>query len=67
MLAEVNVGRAHAGPYASLLILNPDVRLQPGCVARLLAALEDPGVGIAVPRMVDGSGKLFAHCAGNRA
>jgi N-acetylglucosaminyl-diphospho-decaprenol L-rhamnosyltransferase len=55
----VNVGRAHAGSYASLLILNPDVRLEPGCVTRLWAAFEDPEVGIAVPRMVDESGKLF--------
>jgi N-acetylglucosaminyl-diphospho-decaprenol L-rhamnosyltransferase len=55
----VNVGRAYARPYASLLILNPDVRLEPGCVTRLWAALKDPRVGITVPRMADGSGKLF--------
>jgi N-acetylglucosaminyl-diphospho-decaprenol L-rhamnosyltransferase len=55
----INAGRAQAGSYASLLILNPDVRLEPGCVTRLWAALEDRDVGIAVPRMVDESGKLF--------
>jgi N-acetylglucosaminyl-diphospho-decaprenol L-rhamnosyltransferase len=55
----INVGRAHAGPYASLLILNPDLRLEPGCVTRLCAALEDREVGIAVPRMADESGELF--------
>jgi N-acetylglucosaminyl-diphospho-decaprenol L-rhamnosyltransferase len=55
----VNVGRAQAAPYASLLILNPDVRLEAGCVTRLWTALEDSNVGIAVPRMADESGKLF--------
>jgi N-acetylglucosaminyl-diphospho-decaprenol L-rhamnosyltransferase len=55
----INVGRAHAGPYASLLILNPDIRLEPGCVTRLWTALQDPSVGIAVPRIADESGELF--------
>jgi len=55
----VNVGRARAGSYDSLLILNPDVRLEPGCVTRLWTALADPDVGIAAPRMVDESGELF--------
>jgi N-acetylglucosaminyl-diphospho-decaprenol L-rhamnosyltransferase len=55
----VNVGRAKAGSYDSLLILNPDARLEPCCVTRLWAALKDPEVGIAFPRMVDESGELF--------
>src|SRR6185437_1127523 len=35
----------------AVLILSPTVRLTPGCVAKLLAALEQPGAGIAVPRL----------------
>jgi GT2 family glycosyltransferase len=55
----INVGRARAGSYASLLVLNPDVCLEPGCVTCLWRALTDPAVGMAVPRMADESGKLF--------
>jgi N-acetylglucosaminyl-diphospho-decaprenol L-rhamnosyltransferase len=56
--AGINAGAAHAGPGRALLVLNPDVRLTPGCVPQLLAALERPGVGVAVPRLLDGEGVL---------
>jgi N-acetylglucosaminyl-diphospho-decaprenol L-rhamnosyltransferase len=39
-------------------VLNPDVRLLPGCVAELLSALR-PGTGLVVPRLVDGEGALI--------
>ena len=42
-----------------MLILNPDVRLADGCVAELARALNEPGIGIAVPRLVDGDGELI--------
>lgn len=42
----------------ALLVLNPDVRLAPGVGHLLLAALEDPAVGIAVPRVVGPGGAL---------
>lgn len=46
-----------ADPAAdAVLILSPTVRLTPGCVAKLLAALEQPGAGIAVPRLCRGTG-----------
>lgn len=47
-----------AAPSDALLVLNPDVRLEPGSVAALARALAAPGVGIAVPRTVDGRGAL---------
>lgn len=56
--AGINAGAAQTGPRRALLVLNPDVRLSPGCVPALLAALEEPGVGVAVPRLLDGNGVL---------
>ncbi len=56
--AGINAGVVEAGPGRALLVLNPDVRLAPGCVPALLAALELPGVGVAVPRLIDGAGVL---------
>lgn len=48
--AAINLAAAEIPPHDHLLVLNPDVRLGPGSVARLLAAL-GPGVGIVVPRL----------------
>jgi GT2 family glycosyltransferase len=57
--AGINAGVAAAPPHTAVLVLNPDVRLQPGCVAELLRPLRTPGTGIAVPRLVDGDGSLI--------
>jgi N-acetylglucosaminyl-diphospho-decaprenol L-rhamnosyltransferase len=56
--AGINAGVRAAAPHSAILVLNPDVRLMPGCVAELLGAL-GPDTGIAVPRLVDGNGKLI--------
>ncbi len=56
--AGINAGAAQMGTGRALLVLNPDVRVSPGCVPALLAALDDPGVGVAVPRLLDGNGIL---------
>ncbi len=50
---------AAAGPHTAVLALNPDVRLTPGCVPALLDALREPGVGIAVPRLLDARGDVI--------
>jgi N-acetylglucosaminyl-diphospho-decaprenol L-rhamnosyltransferase len=57
--AGINAGVAAAPPHTAVLVLNPDVRLTPGCVTGLLGPLRTPGTGIAVPRLVDGSGALI--------
>ena len=57
--AGINAGVAAAGPHDAILVLNPDVRLKPGCVSLLMAALSRPNVGIAVPNLVDGDGVLI--------
>jgi exopolysaccharide biosynthesis WecB/TagA/CpsF family protein len=53
--AGVNAGLA-ATAGCDVLVLNPDVRLAPGCVAPLREALAQPGTGITVPRLTDADG-----------
>ena len=55
--AQANaVGAADADSDA-ILIMSRTARLRPGCAARLLSAFVEPGVGVAVPRLFDGSGE----------
>ena len=56
--AGINAAVAAATPYTAVLVLNPDVRLRPGCGRELLRALRTPGTGIAVPRLENGDGAL---------
>lgn len=57
--AGINAAVHAADDHSAILILNPDVRLKPGCVTELLRALREPGVGIAVPRLTDARGNLI--------
>ena len=54
----INRGVREAAPARAILILNPDVRLHPGSLPLLLAALQEPGVGIAAPRVLTPQGDL---------
>jgi N-acetylglucosaminyl-diphospho-decaprenol L-rhamnosyltransferase len=56
--AGINAAVHGAPPHSAILILNPDVRLMPGCVAELLDTL-GPGTGLAVPQLVDGDSELI--------
>jgi N-acetylglucosaminyl-diphospho-decaprenol L-rhamnosyltransferase len=56
--AGLNAGVAAAPPHEAVLVLNPDVRLSEGSVGRLLEVLRTPGIGIAVPQLRDGEGRL---------
>lgn len=47
----INVGRRNSGRCRAVLILNPDLRLEPGTIDRLFAALDTPGVGVAATRI----------------
>ncbi|GAA2395032.1 glycosyltransferase [Nonomuraea africana] len=53
----VNAGLA-AAQGCDVLVLNADIRLRPGAIGLLLKALEQPGVGIAVPKLLDENGAL---------
>src|SRR5262249_9741015 len=55
--AGINAAVAGAPPHDAVLVLNPDIRLAPGSVGKLLDALHrHPGAGIAVPRINQGDG-----------
>lgn len=56
--AGVNVGGKLTPPGRPLLVLNPDLVLAPGALGRLLEALDDPAVGVVVPRIDEADGAL---------
>ncbi|MCB2177405.1 MAG: glycosyltransferase family 2 protein [Actinomycetales bacterium] len=58
--AGINEGVRHGPSGTAVLVLNPDVRLGPGCVPELLAARRRTGAGIVVPRLDDAEGRLIA-------
>lgn len=57
--AAINIARIKARPFSSLLVANPDTWFEAGSIARLFQAVREPGVGIAVPTMVDDDGAIF--------
>ena len=57
--AGINAAVAKSGPFTAVLVLNPDVRLTPGCIRTLLGVLRKEGTGIAVPLLVDGDDELI--------
>ncbi|MEV6860468.1 glycosyltransferase family 2 protein [Streptosporangium subroseum] len=58
--AAINAGVASLdlAELDAVYVLNPDCRLPPKSIATLAPALRRPGVGIAVPRMVNPDGSL---------
>lgn len=55
----INLARARIGSCSALLVLNPDLVLEPGAVTELYRALAQPGTGIAVPRLLSDDGRLY--------
>lgn len=49
--AGINAAVATIAPAADLLVLNPDIRLQPGSVRNLYAGLRNSSAGVAVPQV----------------
>ena len=58
--AAINRGLPSATGSEVVLVLNPDVRLGPGCGVALVDALRQTGTGIAVPVQRDPDGSLHA-------
>ncbi len=57
--AGINAALRHCRNSRAVLVANPDIRLTPGSVRRMLQALDaSPDAGIVVPRLVDGDGRL---------
>jgi len=61
--AGINLGVREGSGAEAILILNPDTRLNEGCIEPLLNALRLPGVGIVAPRILSetGSPQLSLH------
>ena len=57
--AAINRARRDRLPGETVVVMNPDLVLTDGCLARLLVALDDPLVGVAVPRLLDGQGRTL--------
>lgn len=56
--AAINAAAASVDPRADLLILNPDIRLEPGAARALRAKLSDGSVGIAAPQVLSETGAV---------
>ncbi|MGO1581669.1 MAG: WecB/TagA/CpsF family glycosyltransferase [Actinomycetaceae bacterium] len=54
--AGINAAAARAGETEALLVLNPDLEVQPGAVAALLAVIRSGTARLVVPRLVDEDG-----------
>ncbi len=54
----INRGVRESSGADAILILNPDIRLEKGSIAPMLAALSQPGTGIVAPRVRSPEGKL---------
>lgn len=52
----INAAMAFAGEADAVLVLNPDLVVNPGAIAALRERLTHPGVGIVVPLILDGTG-----------
>jgi GT2 family glycosyltransferase len=55
--AGINLGRKYAGDYSALLVLNPDLVVEPGAIREMFTALDDPAVGMVVPMLLDAAGR----------
>lgn len=56
--AGLNVGMAYVGPAEAVLVLNPDLRVEPGAVRTLLDTMRsDSRIGIVAPRILDAEGR----------
>jgi len=56
--AGINLAIRSSPDAESILILNPDTKLDPDAVPRMLAVLRRPGVGIVAPRIREQDGSL---------
>ncbi|MEW1823708.1 WecB/TagA/CpsF family glycosyltransferase [Arthrobacter sp. NPDC080031] len=55
----INVALKHAGKAESFLVLNPDLRVEPGAVSALLSRMRTTGAGIVVPLLLDEDGSTY--------
>jgi exopolysaccharide biosynthesis WecB/TagA/CpsF family protein len=58
--AGINLGRRQVGECGALLILNPDLIMEPGSLRAMRERLLHPRVGVCVPRLLDVDGEVYA-------
>jgi GT2 family glycosyltransferase len=56
--AGINAAVAAADAHTAVLVLNPDIRLEPGCVVEMLAVMRRREAGIVVPRLSERDGRF---------
>jgi exopolysaccharide biosynthesis WecB/TagA/CpsF family protein len=54
----INAALEAAGPTGAVLVLNPDLTVQPGAVRAMLQRMRRTGAGIVVPAIREGDGRL---------
>lgn len=54
----INLAATMIGTARTILILNPDVVIEPGCVDAMLSRLDSSGAGAVVPRIRDADGSI---------
>jgi GT2 family glycosyltransferase len=57
--AAINVGLQRTTEAPAVLVLNPDLTLAAGSIRQLLAASNEPGIGIVVPQIQTPDGAVF--------
>ena len=57
--AGINAAVRAAPPADAVLILNPDLVLEPDAVARLVTTMHRTGAAVVVPQIRDGNGDLY--------
>lgn len=55
--AGINAAQRSAGDADAILVLNPDLEVQPGSIARLLTEIRTGAADVVVPRLVDTDGR----------
>jgi len=55
----INAAMAVAGQAGSYLILNPDLRVEPGAVSAMLKRMKQQGAGAVVPVLLDDDGSVY--------
>ncbi|VXB29603.1 Putative glycosyl transferase, WecB/TagA/CpsF family protein [Arthrobacter sp. 9V] len=55
----INAAMTVAGEAGSYLILNPDLRVEPGAVTAMLRRMKEQGAGAVVPVLLDDDGSIY--------
>jgi exopolysaccharide biosynthesis WecB/TagA/CpsF family protein len=55
----INAAMKHAGSAGSFLILNPDMRVEPGAILAMRRRMAESGAGVVVPLLKDDDGSIY--------